>query len=66
MAKHRHVRFHKNKAIRIDLERREVHLHNQLTEPYDTLVVAVGSVTNYYGCPGRSSTRAPSRRLPTR
>src|SRR6266446_10126616 len=32
MARHRHVRFQKNKAIRIDLARREVHLHNDLIE----------------------------------
>lgn len=63
MAKHRHVRFHKNKAIRIDLERREVHLHNQLTEPYDTLVVAVGSVTNYYGVPGAEQHTRPFKTI---
>jgi NADH dehydrogenase len=52
MARHRHIRFHKNKAVRIDLDRREVHLHNNLVAPYDTLVIAVGSVTDYYGVPG--------------
>src|SRR5688572_544383 len=52
MARHRHIRFHKNKAIRIDLERRAVHLHNDLVEQYDALVIAVGSVSNYYGVPG--------------
>ncbi|HEU4333203.1 MAG TPA: NAD(P)/FAD-dependent oxidoreductase [Candidatus Eisenbacteria bacterium] len=52
MARHRHVRFHKNKAVRIDLARREVVLHNDLVQPYDVLVVSVGSVTNYYGVPG--------------
>src|SRR5580765_1005537 len=30
MAKHRHVRFHKNKAIHIDIARREIKLHNNL------------------------------------
>jgi len=52
MAAHRRIRFLKNKAMQIDLERRLVTLHNGLVESYDTLVVAVGSVTNYYGVPG--------------
>jgi len=52
MARHRHIRFHKNKATRIDLARREVRLHNNLVEPFEVLVVAVGSETNYYGVPG--------------
>ncbi|MGH7680614.1 MAG: NAD(P)/FAD-dependent oxidoreductase [Candidatus Eiseniibacteriota bacterium] len=52
MARHRRIGFHKNKVMRIDLSRREVHLHNDLVEPYDTLVIAMGSVTNYYGVPG--------------
>src|SRR2546425_10063073 len=52
MARHRRIRFYKNKAIRIDLARRLVTLHNNLVEPYDTLVIAVGSVTNLYGVPG--------------
>ncbi len=52
MSRHRQIRFVKNKAIGIDLERREVLLHNNLVEPFDTLVLAVGSVTNYYDVPG--------------
>ncbi len=52
MARHRQIRFVKNKAIRIDLDQREVHLHNDLVMPFDTLVIAVGSVTNYYAVPG--------------
>ena len=59
MAKHRHIRFHKNKAIRIDLSRREVVLHNNLVQPFDVLVVAVGSVTNYYGVPGAEAYARP-------
>src|SRR5678815_2567469 len=47
MARHRHIRFHKNKAIRIDLVKREVLLHNSLAEPYDALAISMGSVTNY-------------------
>lgn len=52
MARYRHIRFYKNKAIAIDLGRREVRLHNDLKQPFDTLVVAVGSITNDYGVPG--------------
>ncbi|HTO91937.1 MAG TPA: NAD(P)/FAD-dependent oxidoreductase [Candidatus Sulfotelmatobacter sp.] len=59
MALHRHIRFQKNKATRIDLARREVHLHNDLVEPYDTLVIAVGSVTNYYAVPGALENTRP-------
>jgi len=59
MARHRHIRFHKNKATRIDLDRREVHLHNNLVERYDTLVIAVGSTTNYYGVPGAAEHARP-------
>ena len=52
MARHRHIRFQKNKAIAIDLARREVRLHNNLVEPFEVLIIAVGSETNYYGTPG--------------
>jgi len=59
MSRHRHIRFHKNKATFIDLERREVRLHNNLVEPYEVLVVAVGSETNYYGVPGAAQHTRP-------
>ena len=59
MARHRHIRFHKNKATRIDLDRREVHLHNDLVEPYDALVIGVGSVSNYYSVPGAAEHSRP-------
>src|SRR5512144_1283039 len=52
MARHRHIRFYKNKAVRIETDRRRVWLHNDLVLDYDVLVVAVGSVSNYYGVPG--------------
>ena len=52
MARHRHIRFHKNKVMAIDLDRREVRLHNDLVESYDALVIGIGSVTHYYGVPG--------------
>ena len=63
MARHRHIRFHKNKVIRIDLDRRQVHLHNNLVEPYDTLVIAMGSVTNYYGVPGAEEYSRPFKTI---
>jgi len=59
MAKHRHIRFHKNKAIRIDIPRREIKLHNNLVQPFDVLVIAVGSVTNYYGVEGAVENTRP-------
>jgi len=63
MARHRHIRFHKNKAVRIDLDRKQVVLHNSLAEPYDTLVVAMGSVTNYYGVPGAEPYTRPFKTI---
>lgn len=63
MARHRHIRFMKNKAIRIDLERREVRLHNGLVAPFDTLVVALGSVTDYYGVPGAREHTLPFKTI---
>jgi NADH dehydrogenase len=57
------VRFHKNKAIRIDLDRRVVELHNRLVEPWDTLVIAVGSVTNWFGVPGAEQHARPFKTL---
>ncbi|MEO5618631.1 MAG: FAD-dependent oxidoreductase [Candidatus Eisenbacteria bacterium] len=63
MARHRHIRFHKNKATRIDLARREVFLHNNLVERYDALVIAVGSTTNYYGVPGAAEHARPFKTI---
>src|SRR5881628_4087799 len=51
-ARHRHLRFVKNKVTGIDLDRRRALLHNGRHEPWDTLVVALGSVTLYYDIPG--------------
>jgi len=59
MALRRHLRFQKNKVIRIDLARRVVELHNGLIEPWDTLVIALGSVTNWYGVPGAEAYARP-------
>jgi len=63
MARHRHIRFHKNKAIRIDLDARVVTLHNGLAESWDTLVVAVGSVTNHFGIPGAAEHTLPFKTI---
>lgn len=63
MSRHRHIRFHKNKAERIDLERRTVVLHNGLEEAWDTLVIAVGSTTNYFGVPGAAEFTRPFKTL---
>jgi NADH dehydrogenase len=63
MARHRHIRFQKNKAMRIDLERRVVELHNGLVEPWDTLVIAAGSVTNWFGVPGAEAYARPFKTL---
>jgi NADH dehydrogenase len=63
MARHRSIRFHKNKAIRIDLARRCVVLHNGLSESWDTLVIAVGSVTNWFGVPGAERHARPFKTL---
>jgi len=63
MARHRHIRFHKNKATRIDLVRREVRLHNNLVEPFEVLVIAVGSETNHYGVPGAAEHTFPFKTI---
>jgi NADH dehydrogenase len=63
MALHRHIRFEKNKATRIDLAARRVHLHNDLIEPFDVLVIALGSVTNYYGIPGAEEHTRPFKTI---
>jgi NADH dehydrogenase len=63
VAVHRRIRFQKNKVIRIDLDGREVHLHNNLVERYDTLVIALGSVTNYYGVPGARENTYPFKTI---
>jgi NADH dehydrogenase len=63
MARHRQIRFFKNKATRIDLARREVLLHNDLVVPFDTLVISVGSVTNYYNVPGAEEHTRPFKTI---
>jgi NADH dehydrogenase len=63
MARHRHIRFQKNKVIAIDLARHEVRLHNELVEPFEVLVLAVGSETNYYGVPGAAEHTRPFKTI---
>jgi len=63
MARLRRIRFVKNKALGIDLARRELRLHNNLCEPFDVLVLAVGSVTNYYDVPGAAEHTRPFKTL---
>jgi NADH dehydrogenase len=63
MARHRHIRFYKNKAIAIDFARHEVRLHNDRVAPFDALVIGVGSVTNYYGVPGAAENTRPFKAL---
>src|SRR5258705_548735 len=63
MARRRQIRFFKNKATRIDFACREVLLHNDLVVPYDTLVIAVGSVTNYYDVPGAQEHTRPFKTI---
>ncbi|MCC6652052.1 MAG: FAD-dependent oxidoreductase [Candidatus Eisenbacteria bacterium] len=63
MARHRHIRFHKNKVEHIDLAARRVTLRNGLVESWDTLVVALGSVTHHYGVPGAAEHTRPFKTL---
>ena len=48
----RGIRFLRNKVRSVDHERRELRLHNDLVVPYDKLIVAAGSTTNFFGIPG--------------
>jgi NADH dehydrogenase len=63
MAIHHHIRFFKNKVADIDLVRHKVHLQYELTVPFDTLVIGVGSVTNYYGVPGAAEHSRPFKTI---
>lgn len=63
MARLRRIRFLKNKALRIDLDARRVQLHNDRVEAYDTLVIAVGSVTNHFGVPGAAEHTRPFKTI---
>src|SRR5262245_3349945 len=63
MAKHRRIRFIKNRVLGIDLDRRVIELHNELAEPYDTLVIGMGSVTNWFGVPGAEAHARPFKTI---
>lgn len=59
----RGVRFVRNKVRRVDAERRVLVLHNALEVPYDHLVIAAGSTTNYFGIPGAAELAFPFKTL---
>jgi NADH dehydrogenase len=63
MARHRHIRFLKNKVVHIDVQRREVVLHNDLRRGYETLVIALGSVTDHYGVEGAAAHTMPFKTI---
>jgi NADH dehydrogenase len=48
----RKIRFLRNKVRSVDAEARVLYLHNDLQVPYDRLVIAAGSTTNFFGIPG--------------
>ncbi len=59
----RGIRFVRNKLRMVDVERRVLVLHNQLEVPYDRLIIAAGSSTNYFGIPGAESCSFPFKTL---
>src|SRR5262249_14207443 len=63
MAHRRHIRFHKNKVVKIDVDARRAVLHNGLVESWDTLVIAIGSVTHDYGVPGVAEHARPFKTI---
>ncbi|MDP2313786.1 MAG: FAD-dependent oxidoreductase, partial [Pseudomonadota bacterium] len=48
----RKIRFLRNKVRSVDPHARILSLHNDLSIPYDKLVIAAGSTTNFFGIPG--------------
>ena len=59
----RKIRFLRNKVRAVDTERRLLVLHNDLTVPWDQLVIAAGSTTNYFGVPGAEEHAFPFKTL---
>ena len=51
----RKIRFLRNKVRSVDPVKRVLYLHNDLEVPYDKLVIAAGSTTNFFGIPGAES-----------
>ena len=45
----RNVRYHEGDVVRVDFANKQVHLADGEPLDYDHVVVATGSVTNYYG-----------------
>lgn len=48
----RKIRFLRNKVRAVDSTARVLTLHHDLTVPYDKLIIAAGSTTNFFGIPG--------------
>jgi NADH dehydrogenase len=48
----RKIRFLRNKVRAVDPVARILTLHNDLSVPYDKLIIAAGSTTNFFGIPG--------------
>jgi NADH dehydrogenase len=46
------IRFLRNKLRYLDAEKKVLYLHNGIEVPYDQLVLAMGSSTNFFGIPG--------------
>ncbi len=57
------VRFVRNKVRHVDAVGRVLHLHNDLTLPYDRLIIAAGSTTNFFGIPGAQDNAFPFKTL---
>ncbi len=57
------IRFVRNKVRTVDPVARVLSLHNDLTLPYDRLIIAAGSTTNYFGIPGAQDNAFPFKTL---
>lgn len=60
----RGIRFVRNKVRTVDAEAKVLHLHNNIALPYDILVLAAGSTTNYFGIPGAEEQAFPFKTIP--
>lgn len=59
----RGIRFVRNKVRSVDAEHKLLHLHNGIDLPYDHLVIAAGSTTNYFGIPGAEDQAFPFKTI---
>lgn len=57
------IRFVRNKVRMVDAEHKVLYLHNNLTLPYDRLIIAAGSTTNFFGIPGAQENAFPFKTL---